>query len=80
MAYRRPIYSAYSPIGLSGPAGTTAGSGLPAAAYSACILAVGVQVGPAFLRSTLVVQLIGVSLPNWPMPIGRTITVLVPFG
>ena len=26
--------------------------------YSACILAVGVQVGPAFLRSTLVVQFI----------------------
>ena len=39
-----------------------------------------VQVGASCLRSTVVTQLRGVSRPAWPIPIGKTSTVLLSGG
>ncbi len=52
------INRAYSPMGLSGPAGTVArGKFSPRSAYSRRVFGVGVQVGASCLRSTVVTQL-----------------------
>jgi hypothetical protein len=69
----QPRRSAWLPRGLSGPGGTTAGSGSPLAACSRRIEAGTVQAGPSCFFATLVMPS-GVDQPSRPMPMGWVIT------